>query len=125
MFELKPGLADGGGIGPVANDRGVLTVERALSGQLIDALQQGLPGEGQFTSSELSAGLIDRLGNSRLVLVELLEGPLEVGEHRRGWPLGVRRGQTPRCHGLLVILHLQVVARHQQIFIHTDLGRKF
>jgi hypothetical protein len=27
----------------------------------------------------LSAGLIDRLSNSRLVLVELLEGPLEVG----------------------------------------------
>ena len=79
MFELKPGLADGGGIGPVANDRGVLTVERALSGQLIDALQQGLPGEGRFIAGVLSAGLIDHLGNSRLILVELLEGPLEVG----------------------------------------------
>ena len=27
----------------------------------------------------LGAGLIDRLGHSRLVLIELLEGPLEVG----------------------------------------------
>ena len=34
---------------------------------------------GRFTAGVLSAGLIDRLGNSRLVLVELLEGPLEVG----------------------------------------------
>ena len=79
MLELKPGLADRGGIGPVAEDRSILTIERTLAGQLIDAFQQGRPGEGRFSAGMPGACLIDRLGNSRLVLVELLEGPLEVG----------------------------------------------
>ena len=63
----------------MAENRGVLAVEGTLTDQLIDALEQGWPGEGRFTAGVLGAGLIDRLGNGGLVLVELLEGPLEVG----------------------------------------------
>ena len=79
MLELEPGLTDGGGIRPVAEDRGILTVEGTLTDQLIDALEQGWPGEGRFTAGVLGAGFIDRLGHGCLVLIELLEGPLEVG----------------------------------------------
>ena len=46
---------------------------------MIDALEQGRTGEGRFTAGVLSTGFIDRLGHSRLVLIELLESPLEVG----------------------------------------------
>ena len=63
----------------MAEDRGVLAVEGALAGQLINALEQGRPGEGRLTAGVLGAGFIDRLAHRRLVLIELLEGPLEVG----------------------------------------------
>ena len=79
VLELEPGLTDGGGIGPVAEDRRVLTVEGPLAGQLINPLQQRRPGERRFTAGMLGAGFIDRLGHGCLVLIELLEGQLEVG----------------------------------------------
>ena len=63
----------------MAKNRRVLTVEGPLAGQLINPLQQRRPGERRFTAGVLSTGLIDCLSHGRLVLVELLEGPLEVG----------------------------------------------
>ena len=60
MLKRKPSLADGGGIRPVAEDRGVLAVERSLRRQFINAREQLRPGHRRFTAGVFSLGFIDR-----------------------------------------------------------------
>ena len=63
----------------MAEDRGVLAVERSLRRQCIDAFEQLRASERRFGAGVFSPGLIDRLGHRRFVFIELLEGPLEIG----------------------------------------------
>ena len=88
MLELKPGLADRGSIGPVAEDRGILAVQRTLRRQFIDAFEQRRTGDWRFTARAFGPGFIDRLGYCSFVLAQLLEGTLEVDVGVRGVGLG-------------------------------------
>ena len=78
----------------MAEECGVLAVERALGCQFIDARQQLRAGDRRFGAGVFSPGFIDRLGHRRFVLAQLLQSPLEVGigiswAGQRGW----RRGE--------------------------------
>ena len=79
MFEGEPGLADRCGIGPVAENRGVLAVEGFLGRQLIDALQQCIAIDRRLIATAFRPRLIDRLGDCSFVLFQLLESLPEPG----------------------------------------------
>ena len=77
IFEIKPGLTDRRRIGPIAQQRSVLTVECFLLGQRIDALQQCRSGQRRLCTRALGPGFIEGLSDGRLVLFQLLKGTLE------------------------------------------------
>ena len=83
----------------MAQECGVLTVERALFCQFIDAHEQLRAGDRWLTAGVFSPGFIDRLGYCRFVLAQLLEGPFEVGVGIGGSGQGASGGGLgPRCH---------------------------
>ena len=79
MLELKPGLSDGSRIGPMTQDRCVLAIEVFLVCQLINLSQQRRTGKRRFSAGAFSSSFIESLGDGCFLLLELLEGPFEVG----------------------------------------------
>ena len=102
MLQGEPGLADGGGIRPMAENRSVLAIEGALLGQLADMGQQLITTERRLIPGSIGSSFVDRLSDSGFVLAQLLQSLLEPGVSvrlRHRWIASTDNAKRPALPG--------------------------